>query len=619
MQSYRNNNIIVHQSALKIAAKGKPVFPCKPDKSPYTTNGFHDATVDPAQINMFWNKHRGAMIGMPCGKRSGVFVVDVDRLEALGELPEELPKTRTVRTPSGGRHYYFHHVDGVTNRTGSLPDGVDVRGEGGYTILPPSDGYKVIDNSPIADAPSWLLEALTEEPRKPDGPVRSRSSIPDDGEPIPEGSRNRTLFFYALNLKDEGLHHDDVLATTLQANRERCQPPLEESEVERIVKSAMRYPVRPGRGSPEVTEFCGLLEETWWSWTWSGVAGKTARDVLRVLIELASRYGRLTSDGVEVSASVRTLAIAAACSFPTISRTTKKYLFENGLALMFGPAYGTQDGARWCLLLPAQGANTQHSQGAKENECLSVSTLRTPRQKNLKDLQTPAFRWQGLVGKGRAGVLYMLEAYGPMDDYELADRLGISRVSDVRRYLKGYDDKKRGVRVRGLLDLGLVQQQGDEYALFANHAERVAEVRNTKYARERKRKQHSPEENRTVTVVDPGIAMSEVEREAKDIQDHERDRKKYRRYLREVREAADTSFYDLAPVQTPRPDSSPKTAEPEEPPPWSASAVSKETVCKKHHVSAHVCKECSAKAHRLIQEGYKHRFAVEDTYLEVAV
>ena len=88
MQSNRNNNRIVHKNAKKIAAKGKPVFPCAASKRPYTSNGFHDATVDPAKVSMFWNRHRGANIGVPTGKRSGFFAVDVDRLPALGELPE---------------------------------------------------------------------------------------------------------------------------------------------------------------------------------------------------------------------------------------------------------------------------------------------------------------------------------------------------------------------------------------------------------------------------------------------------------------------------------------------------------------------------------------------------
>ena len=48
MGSYTYSSKILHQAALKIAAKGKPVFPCKPDKAPYTARGFKDATTDPA-------------------------------------------------------------------------------------------------------------------------------------------------------------------------------------------------------------------------------------------------------------------------------------------------------------------------------------------------------------------------------------------------------------------------------------------------------------------------------------------------------------------------------------------------------------------------------------------
>jgi hypothetical protein len=108
-------------------------------------HGFHDASTDPRKIHAWWNRWPGANIGMPTGKRSGVFVLDVDDLGALAELEAEigkLPATWTVRTPSGGLHLYFRHVEGVTNSPGALPDGIDVRGEGGYVLVPPSSGYR---------------------------------------------------------------------------------------------------------------------------------------------------------------------------------------------------------------------------------------------------------------------------------------------------------------------------------------------------------------------------------------------------------------------------------------------------------------------------------------------
>src|SRR5215216_5041864 len=106
--------------ALKIAGKGKPVFPCSPeDKRPLTKHGFKDATTNPGRVSAFWRKHPAALIGMPSGERSGIFVMDVDRLEALEELgPElrrELEQTLTIRTRSGGLHFYLEHEPGITN------------------------------------------------------------------------------------------------------------------------------------------------------------------------------------------------------------------------------------------------------------------------------------------------------------------------------------------------------------------------------------------------------------------------------------------------------------------------------------------------------------------------
>ena len=137
MESYPEYAPIIHQAALKLAGKGKPVFPCKPNKAPYTSRGFKDATTDPGRITALFTKHRAEKVGMATGRASDVFVLDVDRLEALGELPKELPETLTIRTPSGGLHYYFNHVEGVSNKTGKLPVGIDIRGDGGYVIVPP--------------------------------------------------------------------------------------------------------------------------------------------------------------------------------------------------------------------------------------------------------------------------------------------------------------------------------------------------------------------------------------------------------------------------------------------------------------------------------------------------
>ncbi len=117
-------------------------------------------------------------IGIATGANSSVFVVDVDTLAGhsadgsatLAELERihtPLPATVEAVTPTGGRHLYFRHVTGIKNSAGRVGVGLDIRGEGGFTVAPPSmrpgrGVYKWI-NSPfdheIAEAPDWLIFA----------------------------------------------------------------------------------------------------------------------------------------------------------------------------------------------------------------------------------------------------------------------------------------------------------------------------------------------------------------------------------------------------------------------------------------------------------------------------
>src|SRR5262249_10210344 len=107
------------EAALYYASKGLPVFPCSPlTKHPLTPHGFYDAPPNEAQIPEWWTKWPNAMIGMPTGPRSGLWVTDTDidpaeNLDGEAELAKlikqygELPKTLMSTTPRGGRHRFF--------------------------------------------------------------------------------------------------------------------------------------------------------------------------------------------------------------------------------------------------------------------------------------------------------------------------------------------------------------------------------------------------------------------------------------------------------------------------------------------------------------------------------
>ena len=131
-------------AALYYASRGWAVFPLVPrDKIPLIGkkqggNGLHDATSDVDQITQWWTETPEANIGLVTGNASGLVVVDVDgengeaALAQYGTLPE------TVESRTGkGRHLLFTAQD-VRNSAGKLGPQLDVRGEGGYIVAPPS-------------------------------------------------------------------------------------------------------------------------------------------------------------------------------------------------------------------------------------------------------------------------------------------------------------------------------------------------------------------------------------------------------------------------------------------------------------------------------------------------
>ena len=194
------------QLALRLAAQGIPVFPCREktetvngnvrkEKSPATKNGFKDASTDPAQIRAWWARRPYALVGMPTGKASGFAVLDLDRhsaerdgiaaLAGMGYKPQDLTDMRAP-TAGNGMHLYFEHQDGITNSDRHLPKGIDVRAEGGFVIAPGTmfqDGrsYGQLDLTRTAPAfPSAFLPPAEADRAGEYGGDKPRSSLSVD-------------------------------------------------------------------------------------------------------------------------------------------------------------------------------------------------------------------------------------------------------------------------------------------------------------------------------------------------------------------------------------------------------------------------------------------------------
>ncbi|HZR80420.1 MAG TPA: VapE domain-containing protein [Candidatus Binatia bacterium] len=155
-----------------------------PGKHPATPNGFKDGTIDPDQIKVLWKKRPFANIGIWC-KNLVVLDVDmhnVDGMAALRELEAKygkLPETVQSLTGGGGVHYIFKKPDNVKDKLKQkalVPGAIDIRGEGGYVVAPPSlhasgKYYEwETDHHPedleIAKCPAWVTDRLASEDRE---------------------------------------------------------------------------------------------------------------------------------------------------------------------------------------------------------------------------------------------------------------------------------------------------------------------------------------------------------------------------------------------------------------------------------------------------------------------
>jgi len=232
-----------------------------PGKHPRTVHGLKDATTDEVRVRDWWKEWPDANIGIVTGVESGIFVIDVDPkndgetgFDLLHE-DREFPETPLVFTGGGGRHYFFRYPyapsDGeeVRNRTG-VRQGVDIRGEGGYVVAPPSDHvsgslylWEESANPRTIEPPlppEWLIEELsapaTYSPGTSSGRVRPEEILAG----FPEGTRDTTLFRYACSLRDAGVRYTEAIELVKLA-ASRCDPPFPEElaveKVERVWKT----------------------------------------------------------------------------------------------------------------------------------------------------------------------------------------------------------------------------------------------------------------------------------------------------------------------------------------------------------------------------------------------
>ncbi len=207
------------------------------------------------EINEWYQQWASANVGIVTGAISGLVVLDIDprhggeqSLAQWEKVYESLPLTLEVRTGGGGRHVYFKHPgDVIHNRVGIAP-GIDLRGDGGCVVAPPSihssgKAYTwVSGHEPgkvvLAELPGWLLRLLRSDAKSPGYSQEHWRQLVRKG--VDEGERNNTIASLSGHLLSHDVDPDVVKELLFCWNRIRCSPPLDDDEVIQTVLSISR-------------------------------------------------------------------------------------------------------------------------------------------------------------------------------------------------------------------------------------------------------------------------------------------------------------------------------------------------------------------------------------------
>lgn len=230
--------------ALEYASRGYSVMPLYIDKKP-RLNSWKKLQLEPAadaQIAAWWQRFPDANIGVITGKISGITVIDIDDPKATPL--DTFPKTFTVKTPTGGFHLYYKYAEGYTvsaNAYARYPH-VDIRGDGGFVVAPPShceyekngkkiSGDYVIERKvPVAEFPVKLF------------PKQKKRTLKDTVG-VTKGGRNDSIASVAGRLlrsePDEKKWQKDVYPALLRINA-TYTPPVAEKELRTTFDSIVR-------------------------------------------------------------------------------------------------------------------------------------------------------------------------------------------------------------------------------------------------------------------------------------------------------------------------------------------------------------------------------------------
>lgn len=210
---------------------------------------YQDRLPAESDVRTWWRRWPEANVAILTGAVSGIVVVDIDPRhggdDSIRDIPN-LPETLTATTGGGGEHRYWRHPGYPVPNAAGIRPGIDVRGDGGYVLAPPSThksggvyAWDAGQPDEPREMPAGLRAELTGTRPIGDAPPSSRGFDPEQSliAPIGEGERNERLAQIAGHYASTGMPYHALGDALLGANSRLCRPPLDADEVAKIVES----------------------------------------------------------------------------------------------------------------------------------------------------------------------------------------------------------------------------------------------------------------------------------------------------------------------------------------------------------------------------------------------